>query len=247
MCFSSLWWQCDCTWRKGRWLRFFSNKHISILFPKGQPKTSYINASPISFPGLKQSFIATQTPMENSFDNFWQMVIERDVKIIIMLNCFDDGQEYDTYAKDHGYTQSGDHQHKRYWEDKENEVQELENGISLKLLNNSQQRSILKRCFDLITDFFCWVLIARTIRVSKNGNFAGDVTHLEAPQQSPNMSKSKLLVEILQATMDHFSSKSNPIIVHSNNVGVDDTGVFIAIYKLRDDLHNPVSDIEFAV
>ena len=75
--------------------------------------------------------------------------------------------------------------------------------------------------------------------MSKNGNFAGDVTHLEAPQQSPNMSKSKLLVEILQATMDHFSSKSNPIIVHSNNVGVDDTGVFIAIYKLRDDLHNP--------
>ena len=93
--------------------------------------------------------------MENSFDNFWQMVIERDVKIIVMLNCFDGGQEYDTYVKDHGYTQSGDHQHKRYWADKENEVQELENGISLKLLNNSQQRSILKRCFDLITDFFC--------------------------------------------------------------------------------------------
>ena len=74
--------------------------------------------------------------------------------------------------------------------------------------------------------------------MSKNGNFAGDVTHLEA-LLSPHITKSKLLVEILQATMDHFSSKSNPLIVHSNNVGVDDTGVFIAIYKLRDDLHNP--------
>ena len=79
--------------------------------------------------------------------------------------------------------------------------------------------------------------------MSKNGNFAGDVTHLEA-LQSPNMTKSKLLVEILQATMDHFSAKSNPIIVHGNNVGIDDTGVFIAIYKLRDDLHNPESDNE---
>ena len=153
MCFSSLWWQCDCTWRKGRWLRFFSNKHISILFPKGQPKTSYINASQISFSELKQSFIATQTPKENSLSNFWQMVIEKDVKIIVMLSNLDEGQEYDSYVKDLEYNQSGDHQHKRYWPDKENEVQELENGISLKLLNNSQQKSILKRCFYLITVF----------------------------------------------------------------------------------------------
>ena len=86
----------------------------------------------------------------------------------------------------------------------------------------------------------------RTIRLSQNGKFAGDVTHLEA-LLSPNMTKSKLLMEILRATIDHFSYKSDPIIVHSNNVGIDDTGVFIAIYKLRDDLHNPESDIEIAV
>ena len=76
-----------------------------------------------------------------------------------MLNNFDEGQEYDTYVKDHEYTQSGDHQNKKYWPDKENEAQELENGISLKLINNSQQRSVLKRCFIYLITYFVLLII----------------------------------------------------------------------------------------
>ena len=45
----------------------------------GDPKTTYVNASDLKFPDLHQSFIATQAPKPNSFENFWQMILEKQV------------------------------------------------------------------------------------------------------------------------------------------------------------------------
>ena len=61
----------------------------------GNPKVSYINASPIFFPGQTQSFIATQAPKPNSFVNFWQMIVEKKVKIVVNLSSLDEkDQQY---------------------------------------------------------------------------------------------------------------------------------------------------------
>ena len=66
----------------------------------GNPRVSYINASPIVFPGLTQSFIATQAPKPNSFSNFWQMIVEKKVKIIVNLSSLDEkDQQYSAEEK----------------------------------------------------------------------------------------------------------------------------------------------------
>ena len=49
--------------------------------PSGDPPTTYLNASLIKFSGVEQTFIATQAPKPNSFQNFWQMIIEKKVQI----------------------------------------------------------------------------------------------------------------------------------------------------------------------
>ena len=53
----------------------------------GEPPTTYVNASLIKFSGVEQTFIATQAPKPNSFQNFWQMIIEKKVQINRILKA----------------------------------------------------------------------------------------------------------------------------------------------------------------
>lgn len=62
-----------------------------------------INASTVSFEGLQQNFIATTAPKVDSFVDFWQMVIERDVKIIVMLNSLHDYDRFSEFDEGHFY------------------------------------------------------------------------------------------------------------------------------------------------
>ena len=88
-------------------------------FCLGDPKVSYINASPIGFAGLRQRFIATQAPMTNSFVNFWQMVIEKKGKIVVNLTSVE---------KDHKYGAE-----EKYFPDQYNPILNLDNNIKLEL------------------------------------------------------------------------------------------------------------------
>jgi protein tyrosine phosphatase len=49
----------------------------------------YINASEMKLQYCDFSFLVTQHPLESSVSNFWKMVGENKVKLIIMLNQFD--------------------------------------------------------------------------------------------------------------------------------------------------------------
>lgn len=51
----------------------------------GVDGSNYINASYIDGYTRKGAFIATQGPLENTIDDFWRMVSERDVHVIVML------------------------------------------------------------------------------------------------------------------------------------------------------------------
>ena len=52
---------------------------MTLTKESGQPPTTYINASLIKFRDLDQEFIATSAPKPNSFENFWQLVIDKNV------------------------------------------------------------------------------------------------------------------------------------------------------------------------
>ena len=55
----------------------YDGKSVTLSEPRGKPSTTYINATEIQFSDLKQTFIATQAPKENTISNFWQMIIEK--------------------------------------------------------------------------------------------------------------------------------------------------------------------------
>ncbi|KAF6029191.1 hypothetical protein EB796_012502 [Bugula neritina] len=46
---------------------------------------SYINAVFVDSYTSKHQFIATQLPLSNTLSNFWQLIIEQDVKVIVQL------------------------------------------------------------------------------------------------------------------------------------------------------------------
>ena len=62
-----------------------SSNRLAGFYCLGDPPTSYVNASVIKFPGTGQIFIASQAPRDNSFSNFWQMILEKKVSTIVMI------------------------------------------------------------------------------------------------------------------------------------------------------------------
>lgn len=48
--------------------------------------SDYINAVPVDGYDAQDQFIVTQMPLPNTFEDFWQMVHENDVNIVVCLN-----------------------------------------------------------------------------------------------------------------------------------------------------------------
>ena len=67
------------------------NKETLIPWLAGTPPTTYINASPISFENCAQTYIATQAPRFNTFQNFWTMILEKRVSVLVMITSLKEG------------------------------------------------------------------------------------------------------------------------------------------------------------
>ena len=80
------------------------------------------------------------------------------------------------------------------------------------------------------------MLILRKLRLYHKGKYIRDVVQLSVATAEDNIKIS--LRDILHATLDHCSASSSPLLVHSST-GRGVTGVFIALFKLRDDFYNP--------
>ncbi|XP_065834055.1 receptor-type tyrosine-protein phosphatase S-like isoform X2 [Oscarella lobularis] len=66
----------------------------STLYVNATPEADYINASYINGYRRQNAFIVTQGPLENTVDDFWQMVWEQDTTTIVNLTqLIEDGKE----------------------------------------------------------------------------------------------------------------------------------------------------------
>lgn len=55
----------------------------------------YINASYIFYPDVQTKYIAAQAPLSTTLNDFWSMIFEHSVNIILMLcNCIENGIVY---------------------------------------------------------------------------------------------------------------------------------------------------------
>ena len=84
----------------------------------------------ITFNGLKQQFVATMAPKPNTVQNFWQMIIEKKVRMIVMLTSLEEGTK-----------KKAD----QYWPDKDQETVDLGNGVKLQHVTTSFQGTYLNR------------------------------------------------------------------------------------------------------
>ena len=73
----------------------YDDNYVALKSPlfKDTPETNYVNASRIKFPGLEQTFIASQAPLPGSFAHFWQMVMEEKVEVIVMVTQLVEGKK----------------------------------------------------------------------------------------------------------------------------------------------------------
>ena len=189
---------------------------------------SYINASLIKFDGIQQEFIASIAPKPNSFENFWQMIIEKKVSLIVML----------TDLQENGRKKSD-----QYWPDRDNERREIGTGISLQHVSSSYQGVFITRkdFIGFLLNVFFILFLNRILNVYHRGQLVRQVTHLQtkkwadltAPEDTRIMLD--MVQDIRSISLTHVNTE--PILVHCS-AGVGRTGTFIAVYKLVEEFYD---------
>ncbi|CAD5226910.1 unnamed protein product [Bursaphelenchus xylophilus] len=61
------------------------NKNRIKLKDREAPDNDYINASLIEYPDVERKYIAAQAPLPNTIDDFWHMIGQNNVKVVVML------------------------------------------------------------------------------------------------------------------------------------------------------------------
>ena len=63
----------------------FDDNYINLNSSLEDDDVTYVNASRIEFPGCSQKFLAASAPKPASFKQFWHMVIQEKVSVIVMI------------------------------------------------------------------------------------------------------------------------------------------------------------------
>lgn len=56
-----------------------------IRLKENNTNNDYINASLIEYPGIKRQYIAAQAPLPGTIDDFWHMVGQHKIRVVVML------------------------------------------------------------------------------------------------------------------------------------------------------------------
>lgn len=65
----------------------YDHCRVRLSVQKSHPHTDYINASFVPGGGSERDFICTQGPMHNTMADFWRMVWEQNVRVIVMVTA----------------------------------------------------------------------------------------------------------------------------------------------------------------
>ena len=176
----------------------------------------YINASYINGPFIsttdKNMFIATQGPLKNTVYNFWEMICNKKINLIIMLTKS---------------TEDGKNKSEIYWPENSNDliINKNDNQIIISLIESSV----------IIQDS----LIKRILKFNDNKNNNLIITQYQfiswpdhhVPIEDENTYK---IIEILINNINNNYIENNfniPILIHCS-AGVGRTGTFIALYNI---------------
>lgn len=75
----------------------YDDTRVKLSQRPGVEGSDYINANYIDSYGCKDSFIATQAPLESTIGDFWRMIWEQNCGTIVMLSKEFEGQQVCEY------------------------------------------------------------------------------------------------------------------------------------------------------
>ena len=91
---------------KNRYNNIFPYDHSRVrLQSVSEDKCDYINASYVKASRSNRRYIATQAPIPATFQDFWKLVWEQDVRVVVMLTAEREGGQ----VKSHAYWNSENH------------------------------------------------------------------------------------------------------------------------------------------
>ena len=179
----------------------------------------------ITFKDYKQRFIAAQAPKERiSFQNFWQMIVENKVKVVVMITALQERNKRKA---------------EQYWPDSKTEVLNIGGGITLEHRSTSYQGTYYHRSDHTDPIVFTFTFFLRVITVKRPDKPPIEVSQLQtikwADLTAPD--DTKILRDLVHQAMELNISEKDPILVHCS-AGVGRTGTFIAVFKLVKDYMN---------
>ncbi|PAV61527.1 hypothetical protein WR25_09852 isoform C [Diploscapter pachys] len=171
----------------------------------------YMNASKIELPNGRMTFIAAQAPLPSTLDEWWRMIEEQDVRLIIML-C--------------NLNEMGKIKCERYWPERKGEHIVFGD---------------YEVCLEDEEEFKREEFVLRTLKVEKtDGSKPAWIVHqlhyLDWPDHSCPSGERQLLNTIVKMNEIYDTySQDSPVIVHCS-AGVGRTGTIIAVNHLKEQI-----------
>jgi len=180
----------------------FDETRVVLPVIDGVEGSDYINADWISdMQGNKKTYICAQGPMDNTVIDFWRMIVEYDITVIVMLTRLkeeSEGKLRDKCAQ--------------YWPETGSATY---GGVEVTLIKEEKGESI----------------VIRELKVKKQDSKILDITHIQFTTWSDNGVPPSEDYIILSDKTDEYLNKANspsPLLIHCT-AGVGRSGVFIAV------------------
>ncbi|XP_069793993.1 receptor-type tyrosine-protein phosphatase C isoform X8 [Narcine bancroftii] len=171
-----------------------------------EDSTKYINASYIEGYWHSESLIATQTPLPETIADFWMMVYQKKVKIIVFLGKLKDNKDST-----------------KYWENGKKTYEDIEVNLS----DSNDQPEFIIRAFEIKH-----VKKEATQKVYQYHFHDWDESEL--PQNSTNLINMMRSIKKKLSMLQDAESNMEPTIITHCSDGGKCTGIFYALWNLLD-------------
>nr|CAD7266764.1 unnamed protein product [Timema shepardi] len=183
----------------------FDSSRVKLSEYVGVPGSNYINANFIRGASGSPAYIASQGPLPHTVNDFWRMVVEWDVQVIVMACSVEE---------------AGKHKCEKYWVDHENEEKEFGN-VKIRLVKASV----------ICPDYLVRTMLIKYKSLNNNEIEVERKVcqyHYVAWPDHGVPSKVRPLVDMVRKVRETQVSETVPVLVHCS-AGCGRTGTICAI------------------